>query len=80
MPRIFPYDHNRFTVSVRYVPLLMRDDSLTRGIQKLIKCQIFPEHMALLVQRQDELLIELKAAADKGFQRAMEEWERTVTA
>ena len=36
--------------------------------------------MALLVQRQDELLIELKAAADEGFQRAMEEWERTVTA
>ena len=35
--------------------------------------------MALLVQRQDELLIELKAAADEGFQRAMEEWERTVT-
>ena len=36
--------------------------------------------MALLVQRQDELLIELKAAADEGFQRAKEEWERTVTA
>ena len=49
-------------------------------MQKLIKRQIFPEHMALLVQRQDELLIELKAAADEGFQRAKEEWERTVTA
>ena len=35
--------------------------------------------MALLVQRQDELLLELKAAADEGFQRA-KEWERTVTA
>ena len=34
--------------------------------------------MALLVQRQDELLLELKAAAGEGFQRA-KEWERTVT-
>ena len=36
--------------------------------------------MALLVKRQDELLLELKAASDEGFQRAKEEWERTVTA
>ncbi len=36
--------------------------------------------MALLVKRQDELLLELKAASDEGFQRAMEEWERNVTA
>jgi hypothetical protein len=49
-------------------------------IQKLIKRQIFPEHMALLVQRQDELLGELKAAADENFPRAKEEWERTVSA
>ena len=36
--------------------------------------------MALLVKRQDELLVELKAAADEGFPRAKEEWERTVAA
>ncbi len=36
--------------------------------------------MALLVKRQDKLLLELKAASDEGFQRAMEEWERNVTA
>src|SRR6266702_9007401 len=36
--------------------------------------------MALLVKRQDELLLELKAASDEGFQRAREEWERNVTA
>ena len=36
--------------------------------------------MDLLIKRQDELLLELKAAADEGFQRAKEEWERTVTA
>jgi hypothetical protein len=49
-------------------------------MQKLIKRQIFVEHMDLLIKRQDELLLELKAAADEGFQRAKEEWERTVTA
>jgi len=49
-------------------------------MQKLIKRQIFPEHMALLVKRQDELLVELKAAADEGFPRAKEEWERSVAA
>jgi len=49
-------------------------------MQKLIKRQIFPEHMALLVKRQDELLAELKAAADEGFPRAREEWERSVVA
>jgi hypothetical protein len=36
--------------------------------------------MALLVKRQDELLVELKATADEGFSRAKEEWERSVTA
>ncbi|KAI9455374.1 hypothetical protein F5148DRAFT_1226108 [Russula earlei] len=49
-------------------------------MSKLIKRQIFPEHMALLVKRQDELLAELKAAADEGFPRAKEEWERSVSA
>ncbi len=36
--------------------------------------------MALLVKRQDELLLELKVASDEGFQREKEEWERNVTA
>jgi len=49
-------------------------------MSKLIKRQIFPDHMALLVKRQDELLAELKAAADEGFPRAKEEWERSVVA
>jgi hypothetical protein len=51
-----------------------------RELQKLIKRQIFPEHLALLVKRQDELLVELKATADEGFPRAKEEWERSVAA
>ncbi len=54
--------------------------TLTCCSQKLIKRQIFPDHMALLVKRQDELLLELKASADEGFLRAKEEWERSVTA
>jgi hypothetical protein len=49
-------------------------------MQKLIKRQIFPEHMALLVKRQDELMGELKATADEGFPRAKEEWERSFVA
>ncbi|KAI0263287.1 hypothetical protein BC834DRAFT_924981 [Gloeopeniophorella convolvens] len=49
-------------------------------MSKLIKRQIFPEHMALLVKRQDELLAELKDAADEGFPRAQEEHERSVAA
>jgi hypothetical protein len=49
-------------------------------MQKLIKRQIYPEHMTLLLKRQDELLVELKAAADEGFPRAKEEWERSVVA
>jgi len=36
--------------------------------------------MALLVKRQDELLAELKEAADEGFPHAKEEWERGVAA
>ena len=81
MPRIFPY--NRFTMSVRHV-LSSLECEIThahvRGVQKLIKRQIFAEHMALLVKRQDELLLELKAVSNEGFQRAKEEWERNVTA
>jgi len=49
-------------------------------MSKLIKRQIFPDHMALLVKRQDELLVELKTTADEGFPRAKEEWERSMVA
>jgi hypothetical protein len=79
MPRIFPY--NRFTMSVRMI--LFRPGDLHAdvcGMQKLIKRQIFPDHMALLVKRQDELLVELKTTADEGFPRAKEEWERSIVA
>ncbi|KAN0136638.1 hypothetical protein V8E53_005685 [Lactarius tabidus] len=72
--RLNEYDDNFFNLMPRIFPY----NRFT--MSKLIKRQIFPEHMALLVQRQDELLVELKAAADEGFQRANEDWERTVTA
>ena len=79
MPRIFPY--NRFTMSVSTASFCLGSlRAHVCGMQKLIKRQIFPEHMALLVKRQDELLAELKAAADEGFPRAKEEWERSVAA
>ena len=79
MPRIFPY--NRFTMSVRFGYFSSESFSAyVHGMQKLIKRQIFPDHMALLVKRQDELLVELKAVADEGFPRAKEEWERSVAA
>ncbi|KAI9450937.1 hypothetical protein BJY52DRAFT_137138 [Lactarius psammicola] len=68
------YDDNFFNLMPRIFPY----NRFT--MSKLIKRQIFPEHMALLVKRQDELLLELKAASDEGFQRAKEEWERNVTA
>ncbi|KAH9001819.1 hypothetical protein EDB86DRAFT_2901677 [Lactarius hatsudake] len=67
------YDDNFFNLMPRIFPY----NRFT--MSKLIKRQVFPEHMALLVKRQDELLLELKAAADEGFQRAKEEWERSVT-
>ncbi|KAI0296976.1 hypothetical protein B0F90DRAFT_1743105 [Multifurca ochricompacta] len=68
------YNDNLFNLMPRIFPY----NRFT--MSKLIKRQIFPEHMALLVKRQDELLVELKAAADEGFLRAKEEWERSVTA
>lgn len=49
-------------------------------LQKLIKRVVFPEHMALLTKRQDELLSELSAMADEGFDKAEEEWEKSVVA
>jgi len=72
--RLNEYDDNFFNLMPRIFPY----NRFT--MSKLIKRQIFVEHMDLLIQRQDELLLELKAAADEGFQRAKEDWERTVTA
>ncbi|KAG6826944.1 hypothetical protein H0H92_013821 [Tricholoma furcatifolium] len=49
-------------------------------MSKLIKRTVYPEHIALLVQRQETLLTELKEQADAGFPKAQEEWEKAVIA
>jgi Ubinuclein conserved middle domain len=49
-------------------------------MQKLIKRTIFPDHLALLTERQDELLKQLQELAQAGFAKAEEEWENGVLA
>ncbi|KAF5340809.1 hypothetical protein D9758_017651 [Tetrapyrgos nigripes] len=49
-------------------------------LQKLIKRTVFSEHTAMIVERQDALLTQLKKEADEGFTKAAEEWERSVVA
>jgi hypothetical protein len=53
MPRTFPY--NWFTRSIRNVFSSRSFRAYVHGTRKHIKRQIFPEHMALLLRRQDEL-------------------------
>ncbi|PPQ79331.1 hypothetical protein CVT25_002561 [Psilocybe cyanescens] len=48
--------------------------------QKLIKRTVFPDHLALLTERQDVLLAQLKQLATEGFAKAEEEWEKSVVA
>ncbi|TDL27079.1 hypothetical protein BD410DRAFT_483821 [Rickenella mellea] len=45
---------------------------------KLIKRTVYPEHQQMLIERQEELLEELKARADEGFAKAQEEHEKSV--
>lgn len=49
-------------------------------VQKLIKRTIWRDHTALLVDRQNALINQLKVLADEGFPKAMEEWEKSVIA
>jgi len=48
--------------------------------QKLIKRTVFPDHLALLTKRQDDLLAQLGELAKAGFTKAEEEWEKSVVA
>ena len=45
---------------------------LTTNIQKLIKQTIFSDHLALLIERQDDLLAQLTQIAKEGFSKAKE--------
>lgn len=49
-------------------------------MQKLVKRTIWRDHMNLLVERQSELLEDLKKLAQEGFPKAQEEWEKSVIA
>jgi hypothetical protein len=49
-----------------------------QSAQKLIKRTIFHDHTALLNQRQDEILEQLKVLATEGFPKAQEEWEKSL--
>lgn len=77
MPSLFPY--NKFTMSVR-VLLIPRTAANIICTQKLIKRTVFPEHLAMLHQRQETLLEDLAAQAEAGFSKAEEEWEKSVVA
>ncbi|EIM80227.1 uncharacterized protein STEHIDRAFT_172868 [Stereum hirsutum FP-91666 SS1] len=66
------YDDNFFNLMPKIFPY----NRFT--MSKLIKRTVFTEHTALLTERQNELLAELKKQADEGFERAREEWERSV--
>ncbi len=47
---------------------------------KLIKRTVFADHIKLLQDRQEELLGELRKVTEDGFQKAEEEWGKSVQA
>ncbi|KZT68560.1 hypothetical protein DAEQUDRAFT_727669 [Daedalea quercina L-15889] len=68
------YDDNFFNV----MPTLFPYNKFT--MTKLIKRTVWRDHTTLLVERQEALLTELKVLADQGFEKAKEEWEKSVAA
>ncbi|KAK7450105.1 hypothetical protein VKT23_012987 [Stygiomarasmius scandens] len=68
------YDDHFFSL----MPTLFIYNKFT--MTKLIKRTVFAEHIAMLVERQEALLTQLKKDADEGFSRAEEEWEKSVVA
>ncbi|KAL1741791.1 hypothetical protein HDZ31DRAFT_75942 [Schizophyllum fasciatum] len=47
---------------------------------KLIKRTVFHDHIALLTERQEALLAQLKQLADEGFPKAEEDYQKSLTA
>ncbi|KAI4528387.1 hypothetical protein K525DRAFT_261582 [Schizophyllum commune Loenen D] len=47
---------------------------------KLIKRTVFHDHIALLTERQDALLAQLKQLADEGFPKAEEDYKKSLAA
>ncbi|OAX35980.1 hypothetical protein K503DRAFT_772952 [Rhizopogon vinicolor AM-OR11-026] len=68
------YDEDFFNL----MPLLFPYNRFT--MTKLIKRTIFSDHLKILTDRQDELLRQLDALTKEGFQKAQEEWEKSVVA
>ncbi|KAI0046533.1 hypothetical protein FA95DRAFT_1559990 [Auriscalpium vulgare] len=66
------YDENFFNLMPRIFPY----NRFT--MMKLIKRTVFQDHMMLLTQRQDELLLQLQRTVNEGFEKAQEEYERSV--
>lgn len=77
MPVLFPY--NKFTMSVSCTHKYFCC-SLNSPIQKLIKRMIFDDHVKILQERIEELLVELHTVAHEGFPKAEEEWQKNVQA
>ncbi|KAF9529895.1 hypothetical protein CPB83DRAFT_851765 [Crepidotus variabilis] len=72
--RLDEYDDDFFSL----MPQLFPYNKFT--MTKLIKRTVFPEHMALLTERQEILLKQLDELAKDGFSKAEEEWEKSVQA
>ncbi|OJA12665.1 hypothetical protein AZE42_08819 [Rhizopogon vesiculosus] len=68
------YDEDFFNL----MPVLFPYNRFT--MTKLIKRTIFTDHLKILTDRQDELLRQLDAFTKEGFQKAQEEWEKSVVA
>ncbi|KAG5640046.1 hypothetical protein DXG03_001534 [Asterophora parasitica] len=66
--RLDEYDDHFFNL----MPTLFPYNKFT--MSKLIKRTVFQDHIALLTERQDALLVELAAQAKEGFAKAEEEW------
>lgn len=71
--KVDEYDDHFFNL----LPILFPYNKFT--MTKLTKRTVYPEHVALLQERQDELLKELEDLAKAGFTKAEEEWQRSVT-
>ncbi|KIM35407.1 hypothetical protein M413DRAFT_449791 [Hebeloma cylindrosporum] len=72
--RLDEYDEDFFSL----MPTLFPYNKFT--MTKLIKRTVFPDHLALLTKRQDDLLAQLAELAKAGFTKAEEEWEKSVVA
>ncbi|KAJ6486620.1 hypothetical protein C8R45DRAFT_995443 [Mycena sanguinolenta] len=70
--RLDEYDDTFFSL----MPTIFPYNKFT--MTKLIKRTIFQDHTALLNQKQDELLEQLRTMATEGFPKAQEEWEKNL--